>query len=241
ALARGGAITRLEDASGRDLVEAGLAERGAPDVDAADLADTTPASLPAAVEPEAADDEAEPLELAFQSVAVEEDDAEPVELPPGDAFASPTESIPTLSLLPDPEPDPEPSLPLSLEPPVRDVPPLPAAPARETTAEPPAPRPTLRRPDEAPEKPAQRGGGGFRVAVLSPLVVAGVGFAAVEVVDLDALFTAGSRGASAPKSAVAEERAAVAPVAEDETPAKLESPFPEIAKLYGERREGIAD
>lgn len=242
ALARVGAITRLEDASGRDLVEAGLAERGAPDVDAADLADTTPGSLPAAVEPEAADDEAEPLELdAFESVAVEEDDAEPVELPPGDAFATTTESIPTLSLLPDPEPDPEPSLPLSLEPPVRDVPPLPAAPARETTAEPPAPRPTLRRPDEAPKKPAQRGGGGFRVAVLSTLVVAGLGFAAIELFDLDALFTAGSRGASAPKSAVAEERAAVAPVAEDETPAKLENPFPEIAKLYGERREGIAD
>src|SRR5690606_30748250 len=128
--------------------------------------------------------------------------------------------------VPAPIPIPEPS---ASAPRPASPPPLSRAPAPESW-------PGL---DEPAPKPTRRGMSGGLVAALAMLVVAGLGFAAIELFDLKALVTGGS---TEDRDDVGEERAAVAPAVEkvDEPPA-LVDPFPAIARYYGERREGIVD
>ena len=77
---------------------------------------------------------------------------------------------------------------------------------------------------------------GGLVAVLATVVVAGAGFAAIELFDLSSLVPRGSEEAP-----VAEGREALAPAPEVEPPPAPVDPFPAIAQFYGERREGIVD
>jgi CheY-like chemotaxis protein len=229
-----GAITRITSAtSGADLVAQGLARRGEPShasIVSNDLSDTTPGRMPAAHP--ASSPAAEPSTL--DDDLLEARDLE--SLPPVAVDAAVHVHVPAA-------------------PPLPAAPPISAAPPMPVAAPPPMPRPAsgsaAAGPPSLPEHEAplaaepftpppipRRGLGGGVIAILVTLLVAGLGFAAIELFDLQSLV----KGTKSPESEdPGVDRAALAPVEEPEATPALQDPFPAIARYYGDRREGIID